>query len=557
MSYKCHWATSLHGGQANREGYCDRQTVDCWSMPSEILPTASAQQLNALVRPDEIGIVALYAGAASLPLVSHRYAGMYWDYSEDSLKMIQRCFYALLISSQLQQNPSANLALKADAAHGDLSKYTHANVSVKSIRGSIKANLPIPRRDLQNELRKCLQGLSDFVSNFTKFNNSSKDVKELWESLYRSFEKPSYKFRIAEMQRSLAEFFESRTWKVFSSKLMDSSGSWALCVGWYKYRFGNVSDGNFPSFLWRHWERRVVELPIEVWAGTPVEVNKVLSEIALQILDEFVEQEVSKDQNRQSITFSISDKIHIDKIYDENFDKKSNIIVSEIIVGVEKLVQRCGDNSDTYVRQDAEDYLRLFSGEAWSNSSSVVIRGNKLRVHLARQEEASLNSEIPSLNEKALVELENVVGIHNLLVQTSPDLKIFDEQLRNIDGNASGDPRNTLKRIISTAETAVALDRNAKSILESLPEFQDRNIEVANLKLYIIISNLVRAVMRYLWENKKSLAAGAVALPVSFYAIGKWALANEVVLLGYFAEGSNIHIVIRSLIEWLHTLPLV
>ena len=518
---------------------------------------ATAHEITSLVRPDEIGEVTLYTGAIAIPLVQHSYYALRGHVDAQSAHMIQRCFSALLVSSQLKSLPSALLATNAVKIHSDLSQYTHLNSCIKGIRGTIRSNLPLPLAERNAELRKNVQGVYDFVSNFSRLREVSSEVVSFWSCVHSAIDKNSYDFDAHVMRQGVAKFVDGKTWALFETSLLDSADAWSLWLGWYKYRFAGVSDGKYPSFLWRHWEKEVAQLSVEVWDRSPNEVNKLLSEIALKILDEFVDNEVRKDQNKKSITFNISDRIHIDKIYDENFDDRKNKIVSEIISNVSRLVERCNDNSSIYVKQDAEDYVSLFNDDSWGSSSSVVIRGNKLRVHLARQEESVYNREIPSLNEKALVELENVVGIHNLLVQTSPDLKLFDDQLRNIDGNSTGDPRVVLRRIIATAEAASALDENTQSILKSLPEYNNFDDDVIELRIHLVIENLIRSVMRFLWEKKKAIGIGLAGTPPAVYAIGKWALANEAVLTGYFAEGSNMSIVLKAVMQWLHSLPLL
>ncbi|HWV60680.1 MAG TPA: hypothetical protein VN034_08510, partial [Sphingopyxis sp.] len=286
----------------------------------------TAHELNLLVRPDGIGIVTLYTGAIAIPLVQHAYYGLRAYNDPSSLLMIQRCFYAILISSQLEEMPSSSLAPKAIKVHADLSQYTHLNSCVKGIRGTVKANLPLRLTERNAELRKNLQGIFDFVSNFSRVREVSGEIMSLWSCVARCLDRGGDDFDVSGMRQGIATFLSGRTWSVFESSLLDASDAWSLWLGWYKYRFAGVADGDFPSFLWRHWEKEVADLPLDVWDKSPNDVNKILSEIALRILDDFVEKEVGKDQNRKSITFDISDKIHIENIYDENFDNRSSKI---------------------------------------------------------------------------------------------------------------------------------------------------------------------------------------------------------------------------------------
>ena len=63
--------------------------------------------------------------------------------------------------------------------------------------------------------------------------------------------------------------------------------------------------------------------------------------------------------------------------------------------------------------------------------------------------------------------------------------------------------------------------------------------------------------MSFLWKHKSKVVAGVGGLPAAAYGIGKWALANEAVLLGYFPRGSEMGAFVKYVLEWLHTLPLM
>ena len=69
--------------------------------------------------------------------------------------------------------------------------------------------------------------------------------------------------------------------------------------------------------------------------------------------------------------------------------------------------------------------------------------------------------------------------------------------------------------------------------------------------------NFVRRILRELWEYKKTLGVAAISIPPILYGLGRWALANELIIRGYFASTSTAGGLLAQLFEWLHKLPLM
>ena len=450
--------------------------------------------------------------------------------------------------------------------HDDLKPYVLKVDGVTAIRGALSASLPLSRLEKMAEVRRAVQAANDSISNYRRISHESpRDYQSYFEAVRTDCDNLDRGMDARDLSPPLSfTFSNSDAWKNFTGVLLTFDDSWSIWIRWLSYRLMGLPSEDIPSFLWPKIERRINDLSDDFWQQSELLINKRFAEIALEELESFVDTESEKPQNEVTITFKVLEEGIIEALENNENDLKQEkvykSVINEVYSRTHDLLSKCDTNSNADLKESIELYLDVVGLDHWKDAALVVVRGSSLRNHLQFQYSRDIDSDIAPLSQAVMTRLENCVSAHNLLINSHVELLKIDRMLLSADANIELTPTGALYKLIKGAEVRHAMSEN--SIQQITVVAESRNISTTlnkenEIKASIILSNIARVAMSFLWKHKSKLVAGVGGLPAAAYGIGKWALANEAVLLGYFPRGSEMGAFVKYVLEWLHTLPLM
>jgi hypothetical protein len=297
-----------------------------------------------------------------------------------------------------------------------------------------------------------------------------------------------------------------------------------------------------------------------LWAD-PAKLNDFFSEALREITSLEETGDEVEDQNPNAILFAANDDGQFDLDHSpraRGLPTSSDPLFVELVHTVSEVVAQAADNSSALLRERAERYQSalLHLHEA-SGPAVLVVRGESLRILKQAYDNYADSLDLPPLTEQARMRLDELVAQHNVLVGLYGGLAFVDKLVQpslDYDLLSSTD----LRQIIEEARSQRLLTSDAESALRevaeqaSSPSGAKRNIVRASESG----KNLIRGAVRELIKYKRALGVAAVGMPPALYAIGRWALANEAILTGYFQGNPGMHQALIHIFEWLHTLPL-
>jgi hypothetical protein len=175
------------------------------------------------------------------------------------------------------------------------------------------------------------------------------------------------------------------------------------------------------------------------------------------------------------------------------------------------------------------------------------------------QDEGSSDTDVAPLKDSIVSLLRELVGQHNMLVGLDTKLAELDKML--LGPLAPGDliGGSELRKLMEHPTTSWVITKNATDalieIIGQAPIAPDSNSR-SSRRASESGKNLLRKVIEALYRHKKVIGVAAVAIPSGLYALGKWALANEEILVAYFHTSPGMSNIVQSIMAWLHTLPL-
>lgn len=511
------------------------------------------------------GELAFRSACRSIPLAVRNVPVTIEGKSQSSNSIIAMLRGLMMIRVALDE-PEKDHVSKIVQCHDNLKPYVLKIDGVTAIRGALSASLPLSRLEKMDEVRRAVQSANDSISNYRRTSyETPRDYHSYFESVKSDCEVLDRGVDARDLSPPLSfSFSNSGAWKNFTKVLLTFDDSWSIWIRWLSYRLMGLPSEDIPSFLWNKIERRLMDLSNEFWQQSELLINKKFAEIALEELESFVDVESNKPQNEVAITFQVSEDGLLDavEISEENQEKEKiyKSVVNEVYERMNDLLSKCDANSNADLKESIELYLSVIESDKWTDSALVVVRGNSLRNHLNFQYSRDIDSDIAPLSQAVMNRLENCISAHNLMINSHVELLKIDRMLLSSDANVDLSPSGALYKLIRGAEVRHAMSEN--SIRQITVVAESRNISSSlnkenEIKASIILSNIARAALSFLWKHRSKVAGGLGALPAAAYGIGKWALANEAVLLGYFPRGSEMNAFVKFVLEWLHTLPLL
>lgn len=211
------------------------------------------------------------------------------------------------------------------------------------------------------------------------------------------------------------------------------------------------------------------------------------------------------------------------------------------------------------MRERAERYVEaIVHLQELSGPSVLIVHGESVRLLQQSYQDSDKSLDLPPLTEQMRLKLDELVARHNVLVSMYPTLAEIDS---HVAGNANEElvNRGDLRSMVDTARAAKILtadaDQALTAVVNEIGGGLDEGVHVQRASESG--KNLIRVVFRELWNYKKAIGVAAVGIPPALYAIGKWALANESILLKYFLNRPGMHDALMSVFHWLHSLPLL
>lgn len=429
--------------------------------------------------------------------------------------------------------------------------------SLRCVRAALNAALPSRRSEKIESLRQSLQSISDHDQNRlilkrrefqTDFWNIARDelnTIHLGARLSPPISHDDIASDEADRLFAILKSFDER---------------WHVWIIWLRYIMFGQSADEVPNVVWPVVSDVVASFPSFVWKAGDLKINSSFASTIIEVVEQALDAEASRPQTRYVPNFEIKgDVIAIQEVDSEPVSVRKSIL-QETIRATSAVADLPATNSNSRIIDLAKEYLENTGEFAWNDDAVLVLRGDALRKELAFQHDWTEDSDIPAITSSALRTLEQAVRNHNLLVNTHEPLKSLDRMLSSFSDNQIESSETSLKSLITGAEARMALERQTIKALEATTKIRidtlsERNAALAQISL--VIQNLVRAVFSFLWLQRKAIGSAAVTVPPAVYALGKWALANQQVILNYYQPGTPMSSLLHTVFQWLSKLPLL
>ena len=384
-------------------------------------------------------------------------------------------------------------------------------------------------------------------------------------------------------------------WRQLNNRLLRLDEDWDVWTRWYDARLeGGPSPGGEELDIYR------VTLPEELWRDGPKAVNAAIkreeegiSNLQTRIFEtaghaagtanalavgQAVYSENSLDiepQMPRALRFGTQDDGPVDVV---EFDGSNLIAVNEdsndrygevvrFAVDIVNFSEN-GRDAPNNANDDACREIQLLR-EALGQSirtirpGLLIPRGDALRNRLNSQTNRDNLSDMPPLSEAMFVALKNLVSAYNVFVSLDDELAKRDEArlgpgvARNLvppdEGSAAA--QSAIDFGAATERAANALQEEAK-VAPSVPDPYDRRSRrysegAKNFGRALLAR--VQSFARWVRDNPGKSIGGAAATTI---LAAKWALANEAWLLKFFTDNQSMLKAIKTILEFLRTLPL-
>ena len=528
-----------------------------------LVPLAAEFSDRILTHPDDIfGALALRVTARALPLIVVPQSVSMALRDEGELFYLD-LFRTTLLCCAIQTNITPKIAISIAEKYDNLTKYYSYSMGVVAFRACLRLNLPLPRSEKIEELRRCTQSAYDITANVSMRMGQAVKNDTFWER----FEKHliSLETHQPDTQRALEsnDSVIARSWTQLSRKLASRNETWKIWIEWFEFRFMGRSGESVPAFLWGEIESRFISNENRFNQNSVTHCNKYFAQCALEVVEEFADFQSNAQQISGGLQFEIGQDNQIrignaQNVEPEGYLNSSySTVVEEVINVIEKMKAECKLNSATYLNESIESYSDSFFEKTWNDPAKVVVRGDALRMLLAAQLNRTAGSDLPELQDRTILVFRNLVRSHNLLVNVYHELAVIDSGLSSNTINRSNDSINGLKRIINYAESKIALDNQAKASIEALIALGSNPDEADRVKIGISISNYAQATFSYIWKHKSTLSTKAATAVGTTFFLAQWALANEKWIIGLFNVNSEVGALIRATLRFLHEMPLL
>lgn len=436
-----------------------------------------------------------------------------------------------------------------------LHKYqSSANSVSRVVRLSLNTLMPNDRSQNIESIRKSLQSAADLVKNVSRVHDDSTSYIEMWDSAEEDLDRLVKGLPLPPPLSS--DFVLSRSWQRLESHLLAFDESWSVWLVWLRFRIFGISTDDIPHYLWPNIERHLALGSSAFWSQSAIQINAAFASYIVKAVDEAVEQEALREQSAFGLVFEIGKldaKIDINESSQVGIEAIHLPVSREVVRHSERLLDICDGNSSARLREHVVEYLDILNDGEWKDDMLLVMRGDILRKELAFEEAWTPASDYEPLNQPVRHALDQIVRLHNVLINSHENLARVDKMLLGPDSTPERSTLGELKLLISSVEHDNLLTERARNALAEV----SRQTEVRYLddrqtaRGVFSGNNLVRTIVGFLWQNKKKVGA----LP-AFYGLGHWALMNEVTLLSYFSNNPVMRILLTRLLEYLKLLPL-
>lgn len=325
---------------------------------------------------------------------------------------------------------------------------------------------------------------------------------------------------------------------------------------WLRFRLFGITTDDIPYYLWPTIERHMALRPDSFWAQAEHVINSEFASFIVEAVDEALEVEANREQSAFGLTFEVEPgALKVDLLEERTTDADAIRlpVAMEVIKNANRLIELCDANSTAHLRERVEEYIEVLNGGLWKDEMILVMRGDILRKEVVFQEQWNEDSDIPPMNQSVLQALEQIVRLHNVLVNSHEALAKADRMLLGPDALPEKSTLGMLRDLIRSADKGRILTAKAKLALEHVAKETERTYEddPDSMRGAFSANNFVRTVVRFLWNNRKKVSISSIA------GIGGWALANESTLMGYFAGNPSMRLILARIFQYLHALPLL
>ena len=525
------------------------------------MPSASDFTDRILAHQEDIfGSLALRLTALSLPLVSVPATLTYVSGYDEELFYLD-LFRTLLLCCAIQSNISPHVAVAIAQKYDRLSRYISYSMGVVAFRACLRLNLPIPRNEKVEELRRCTQSAFDITSN--RSMSARLGVNDFWQRFQSHLVSLETNQRNPQRVIDQDDRLHINAWNQISRKLISSNETWRIWTEWFEFRFMGRPGENVPSFLWGEIEARFISDEQKFNTSNVNDCNRYFAECAIEIVEKFADFQSQAEQISGGPKFEVDEdeqislSISLNKQKDVHQKRDASSIVDEVLSLAYKMLEECKMNSATYLNESVASYKDAFEFSSWKDPAKVVVRGDVLRSLLMAQLNRAPGSDLPEIQDRTMLVFKSLVRTHNLLVNVYNELSVIDSGLASNAINRSNEAINGLRRIVDYADSKIALTNNARDSLEAVIALGQSKDESDRVTIGITIANFTQATFSFLWKHKFSIPARITAATSAAFGLAQWALANESWLLKLYGVNSEVGALIRATLRVLHSMPLL
>ncbi|WP_161956897.1 hypothetical protein, partial [Sphingosinithalassobacter portus] len=338
-------------------------------------------------------------------------------------------------------------------------------------------------------------------------------------------------------------FVEAR--RQFATRLFDSDPNARFWTGWYDRRleaspnsFGLPLDADDAILL------RIATADKAFWDRDPGDVN---AEIARWVVDAQEDSFGPEPQNPLSPVFSINSDGRFDLDLSAGNDEISRDPEAadrhaEVREALTRAISACSGNSAAQTRGALERY-----GDALGSSidelrpGQLIARGDALRRELAIREASDPDSNLPPIQDTALLALGDIVATHNLLVGLDPALSKRDEARfgpETVEAQVSPDQAIEIvewfKQADELTESAEDAVRTAADLAPNQPDPNNRR----SRQLTETVRNLGRAFVAALNVIRRSPASSGMVATIGTATINAGTAAGTLGIVAATTAGA-------------------
>jgi hypothetical protein len=514
---------------------------------------------------DDLTYVAAYRAAArSVPHATYRGGNFSQGRGDSGLLTSLRAFAILAANiRKVDQNYLMSAALVVARLEGTA---IATDGLPRTLRAALQVCLSNSREDRLGYARQALQGCRDIFENRrSQFREADLDDRtpngyiDVWKVAEKEIDsQPPREHGTSPVFP--VNYENTIVWKRFQLQTISRDDSWGIWITWLRYRLLGISSVGIPDSIWPLFENDIALREEGFWNQSLATINITLGEMIEDLTRTAINQEVERAQAKLGLNFFVREDGIVDIADTAHISPALTQLGQELIDATVQLIESCNTNSSEELRQAAEKYRLALSADRL-DGVRFVYHGSELRRIDQFQRDRDIDSNIPVLQDASWARLQSVVGLHNLLVNTSPELRELDQALNNLSAEIIPFSGLYIRKLIASTKERSAFSRKASEALlivggqGSITEH--RSISETDVAASVTVINVIKVLSGYLWKNQKALTAGTVAAVSGIYAIGQWALANEAILMAYFKPGTALSSLVAKGFEILHALPVI